>query len=165
MRAHLLLSIGLLSLVGLGVSTACTVSVTSDVPVHFEAYGTCTTAGGYALISGDYGTYCGDTFTCSDDYYALCDGTAWDGCACDLPSGAVVISWSDYGSGYIGAGDDGGSAGDDGPGGEAGSETGSGDDGGTETGSGTEAGSGDDGGGGGDSGGGGGDDGGGGGGG
>jgi hypothetical protein len=149
----LLLPLGLVSIVGVASSLACTVSVSPGswvVPtggVTFTAYGSCDTFDGYAEITGVtvYSSYCG-SLTCSDSYYALCNGAAWAGCSCDIPAGYVVVSggWSDYGDGIGGAGDDGGAGGDDG--GAGGDDGGSGSDG---------AGGGNDGGGGSDSGGGG----------
>src|SRR5580692_5071370 len=126
MRA-LLLPIGLLSIIGVAVSTACSVSVVGPVP--FAAYGTCDSATSYAIVTAGYcpGSSC-------STYYALCDGSAFDSCACDIPSGYVtVISGgdliTDLGGGPpdcsdcdLGGGDAGG--GDDGGAGEAGGDAG-----------------------------------------
>jgi len=59
-------------------------------------YGSCDNAMGYAVVNAGY---C-PGLTC-DTYYATCDGTAWDGCDCDVPSGYVLISGPnlDFGSG------------------------------------------------------------------
>jgi hypothetical protein len=137
----LLLPLGLVSIVGVASSLACTVSVSPGswvVPtggVTFTAYGSCDTFDGYAEITGVtvYSTYCG-SLTCDGSYYALCNGAAWSGCDCEIPSGYVVVSggWSDFGGGIGGGGDDGGAGGDGASGGDGGngSETGGGDDGG-----------------------------------
>jgi hypothetical protein len=99
MRA-LILPIALLSMVGFAVSTACTAQL-SAAPVTFAAYGSCDNAAGYAIVTGDYADYCGPDLSCPGDYYALCDGTAWNSCACDIPSGyTVVITSPDWGGGY-----------------------------------------------------------------
>src|SRR5579859_7553478 len=63
----------------------------SDAPVYFEAYGTCGTPHGYAVITGPApaATYCGADFVCAGAYYALCDGRGWYGCACDPSDGGM----------------------------------------------------------------------------
>jgi hypothetical protein len=150
MRA-LILPIGLLTLVGVAASAAC--SVTFSLPaggVAVTPYGSCDTVDGYAVITGVtvYSDYCG-TLSCSGTYYALCNGDAWAGCDCTIPSGFTEIGWSDFGSGTgsgdggsgdTGAGDTG--AGDTGSGETGSGDTGSGDTGSGDTGSGPDAGSG-----------------------
>jgi hypothetical protein len=128
----LILPLGLLAIVGIAVSSACSATVSFSLPTgpNVQAvtpYGSCDTVDGYALISGVtvYTDFCG-TLSCSDGtYYALCNGDAWAGCDCSIPSGYSEISWSDFG-------DAGGSAGKP----ETGSpETGSPETGSPETGS------------------------------
>jgi hypothetical protein len=155
MRA-LLLPIGILSLVGLSIATACSVSITPSGPTTFAAYGVCDSATSYAIVTDDYVTYCGDGFVCDGDYYDLCGavsggGFGWDSCVCDLPAGYVtLVPDPDFGGGIgSGLGDDGGSPGDDGgsPDGsgmnDSGSDGGSSESGGNEAGS-SESGGGDD---------------------
>jgi hypothetical protein len=121
MRA-LLIPIGLSIVVGIAASVACSTSVTIS-PV--TPYGSCSDATSYAVVTAGYcpGLSCGT-------YYATCDGTEWNGCDCDIPSG-YTLATGDFGfaSGPPGC-DDCDIAGDGG----TGSETGSGNEGGAETG-------------------------------
>jgi hypothetical protein len=134
MRA-LLIPIGLSIVVGIAASVACSSSVAiTTVPT----FGTCSDATGYAIVTADDcpGLSCGT-------YYATCDGTAFNGCDCDIPSGYTEVSFSggDGGTGSeTGTGDDGGA--ETGTGGDAAAETGTGDDGGAETGTGDDTGTG-----------------------
>jgi hypothetical protein len=162
MRA-LLLPIGLLSIIGVAASAACSVSISP--PVLFAGYGTCDDAQSYVVVNDNY---C-PGLSCGGAYYALCGGSDFDSCACDIPSGYIVASGYDLGSGPSGCTDcdissDGGTGddagGDDGGSADSGGDDGGGGDAGGDDGGGFDAGGGDDGGGGGgdDSGGGGGDD-------
>jgi hypothetical protein len=49
-------------------------------------YGSCDNAMGYAVVNAGY---C-PGLTC-DTYYITCDGTAWNYCDCDVPSGYILI--------------------------------------------------------------------------
>jgi hypothetical protein len=92
------------ALTAVGVSTACSGTV-SVAPVTFTPYGSCDTIDGVALITGvsDYSTYC-PGLDCMGSYYALCNGAAWDSCACGIPSGDSEIAWSGYGPGVVDGG-------------------------------------------------------------
>jgi hypothetical protein len=131
MRA-LLIPIGLSIVVGIAASVACSSSVSiSTVP----SFGTCSDATGYAVVTADDcpGLSCGT-------YYATCNGSVYDGCDCDIPSGYTVIADPDFGDAGTGAGGDGGTGSETGTGGDdggTGAETGAGDGGtGAETGTG-----------------------------
>jgi hypothetical protein len=137
MRAITLLSLGITALIGVAASAACTITISP--PVIVSDFGTCDGADSNAVIGADDASlYCGD-LSCGDTYYALCDGTAWDSCACDIPSGYTVLIGSPGFSGGGGGGGDGGGPGggdgaaggnDGGAGGGDGGGTGSGGDGG-----------------------------------
>jgi hypothetical protein len=131
MRA-IILPISLVSVIGLAVATACTASVGVSPTVTFAAYGTCDNSSGYAIVTDDYADYCGPSFSCDGDYYALCNGTAWDSCSCTLPAGYVVIADPEFGDGYGGDSLDGGVSVETGSPDATGTETG-GDDGGSPT--------------------------------
>src|ERR1700677_2479833 len=84
----LFLPIGLLTVVGVAASAACTATVstpgfvavvsTPGVSLGFAtAYGSCGELG-YAVAPADD---C-DGLVCSDTYYAVCNGAAWAGCYC-----------------------------------------------------------------------------------
>jgi hypothetical protein len=90
-------------LVGIAATFACSGQVTV-APVTFTPYGSCDSFDGAALIpsGSDYATYC-PGLSCEGAYYALCNGTAWDSCACGVPDGDTEISWSNYGGG-VGSG-------------------------------------------------------------
>jgi hypothetical protein len=81
------------------VTSACSGPV-SVAPVTFTPYGSCNSYEGAALITGvtDYSLYC-PGLTCEGAYYALCDGASWDSCACGVPSGDIVIAWSNFAGG------------------------------------------------------------------
>src|SRR5580658_765697 len=124
MRA-LLIPIGLSIVVGIAASVACSSSVSiSTVP----SFGSCSDATGYAVVTADDcpGLSCGT-------YYATCNGSVYDGCDCDIPSGYTVIANPDFGDAGTGSGDDGGTGAETGagPDGGTGAETGAGPDGGT----------------------------------
>jgi hypothetical protein len=72
---------------------------------------------------------------CGTEAYALCDGTAYTECACDIPSGWTPVVYTGEGS-FGGAGDDGGASddggGDGGTGDDGGSDGASSDDGGSD---------------------------------
>jgi|HubBroStandDraft_5_1064220.scaffolds.fasta_scaffold709435_1 hypothetical protein len=127
MRAITLLSIGITALIGVAASAACTITISP--PVIVSDFGTCDAADSYAVIDADDASiYCVGLTGC-DTYYALCDGTAWNSCACDIPSGyTVVVGSPDFG-GSGGGGDGGGPGGGDGAAG-GGDGAGSGGDGG-----------------------------------
>jgi hypothetical protein len=92
-------SLGFLCLIIVSaVGAAC--ADTTVTPVTFNPYGSCDTAFAAALIPStfDMSLYC-PGLACQGAYYALCDGTQWDSCACGVPDGDTVITWSDYAQG------------------------------------------------------------------
>jgi hypothetical protein len=94
MRA-LLIPIGLSIVVGIAASVACSTSVTIT-PI--APFGTCSDATGYAIATAADcpGLSCGT-------YYATCDGTVYNGCDCNIPSGYTEISDPTFGDAGTGS--------------------------------------------------------------
>jgi len=95
-------------------SGACSSSVSFALPSGAAdvttSFGTCSDATGYIIVDS---TACdGAGLSCSGDYYALCDGSAFTACSCDIPSGDVIITSADYSG--VPSGDVGSSGGDGG---------------------------------------------------
>jgi hypothetical protein len=81
MRAKTILSIALVALTGAAGAFACGggLVIPSEGATVSAAFGSCGVVNGYAVVSA---SYCEAAVTCSGDYYAICDGTAWSACAC-----------------------------------------------------------------------------------
>jgi len=116
MKSQVLLPVGIAAFVGAAAIVACSTSstpasvtftVSPGVPTYAYtgSLGDCTTEDTYVLISvGDCG---GCTGTSA---YALCDGTSYTDCSCDIPSGS---GWT-VGTGSSEGGSDSGNGGDTG---------------------------------------------------
>ena len=153
MRSQVLLPTGIAAFIGAAAIVACSTSstpatvtftVSPGVPTYTYtgSLSSCTTEDTYVVIAvGDCGGCSGTTA------YALCDGTSYTDCSCDVPIGSgwtVEPGSSDSGSDTGNGGDtglDGGDSGTDANPGDSSTDTGS-VDGGGDTGSG-DAGSGD----------------------
>jgi len=118
----LLLPIGVLSFIGAAATAACTASVSFSplVPGAVVFTGpsgfvdTCDTADTYIEIVGS------DCSSCGDEAYALCDGTTYSQCDCEVPGGYTVVAYSGPGAFGGGAGDEGGAGNEGGTGNEGG---------------------------------------------
>jgi hypothetical protein len=129
MRARTtILGIGFTALVGIAATVACSASITFGIPgagyTAFTPYGSCGVVDGYAVAEA---SDCPGV-SCASDYYAICNGTAWVGCDCDLSdiSTYTVISDPSFAGAPGGEGGGAGSAGEGGGSGSAGEGGGSG---------------------------------------
>jgi hypothetical protein len=117
---------------------ACSTTVSFSPPVaSFVGF-----SGGadFGSCSGDEYVLLDDPSDCPDSCsgssaYALCDGTSYSQCSCDIPTGWTIEGTDTGDGGFVGVGDDAGDdggvdAGDDG--GDAGADAG-GDDGGDDS--------------------------------
>jgi hypothetical protein len=132
----LILPIGLLTVVGVSVSVACSSSTPAGGTIVTVTWPAGTVPD--SCSDGDAILVSTDECSCGGSSYAICSGGTYSECDCSLPTGDTLVTGGSDGGGTDAAGGDGG--GTDAAGGDSGGDAGSTGDTGTDAGGGTDSG-------------------------